>query len=336
MFFCRKPTFRSRVTVFLCLLAAAPILARESEPDGFSLSLDFERIDRSEENFALELTTLGFFDPSIDWDPGAKARALEIEDSTGDTAADPDALIDLQKELEEQRWPDGKTRMEVHMRSELLDQMSGGAVNSVQDGALFDVMGLVSYIKSIRKARKAKRLPAGSRVQRNQTLVLNVREDDGSTPPTITVLPMVLGWVGDVLVANCGSSGKCTVEGLPDNQSTLLVRGTGAAFVGFSPGRKPQPLDLEPVGILKLMPPADATGFTRARLTHRPTKLQVPVIRWLNPGRGEWFNIPPTGLPLLLPQAAYEIEWMDESSASHETTIVVESVAVTHLALRAW
>lgn len=161
-------------------------------------------------------------------------------------------------------------------------------------------------------------------LRKNQTLILPVREDDGSTPPTITVLPMTLGWVGEVLVANCDSSGRCFIEGLPDNQSTLLIRGTGAAFVGFSPGKKPQQLELDPVGILKLLPPVDAVGSTRSKLMHRPTKLTVPVIRWLNPGRGEWFNVPPTGLPLLLPEAAYEIEWVDESNSSHATTIEVE------------
>jgi len=325
-----------RAAIILCLLAAAPITAQESKPDGFSLALDLEKTDQSEGRFALDLTELGIFDPTIEWDPNAKARALEIEDSGRDAATDPDALVDLQEELKAQRWPDGKTRMEVHMRTELLDQMSSGTVNYYQDGALFDVTAMIRVFKSFLKSRKAKRQPLGSRVNRNQKLILHVREDDGSIPPTITVLPMTLGWVGDVLVANCGSSGRCFIEGLPDKPSTLLVRGTGAALVGFSPGRKPQQLQLDPVGILKLVPPANATGTIRARVTHMPTRLYAPVIRWLNPGRGEWFDIPPTGLPLLLPQAAYEIEWMDELNEPHETTIVVESGATDRLALRAW
>ncbi len=135
--------------------------------------------------------------------------------------------------------------MEVHMRTELLDQMSSGTVNYYQDGALFDVTALIRVFKSFLKSRKAKRQPLGSRVDRNRTLVLHVLENDGSIPPTITVLPMTLGWVGDVLIANCDSSGRCFIEGLPDRRSNLLIRGAGAAFIGNSPGKKPTQLELK-------------------------------------------------------------------------------------------
>lgn len=320
---CRRLRIPSGAMTILCVLVVVPAFAQEPDPGEFSLSLSDEQTDRVEGFFALELTTLGIFDPTIEWSPEATVPALEIEDSTGSAATDPDVLVDLHKELEAQRWPDGKTRMEAHMRSELLDQMSGGAVNSVQDGALFDVNGLIRYIKSIRKARKAKRLPVGSRVERNQTLILHVKENDGSIPETITVLPMTLGWVGDVVVAICDPRGRCAVEGLPNGHSPLLIRGTGAAILGFFPGGKPQRLQLYPVGILKLLPPADAVGSTKARVTHQPTRQFVPVIRWLNPGRGEWFDVPPTGLPLLLPHATYEIEWMNESGLDHASTIEV-------------
>lgn len=50
----------------------------------------------------------------------------------------------------------------------------------------------------------------------------------------------------------------------------------------------------------------------------------------------EWFAVPPTGLPLLLPEAAYEIEWMDESNTPHERILLVEAGVTSRLALEAW
>ena len=322
-----RSTARLESAIILLILAMIPQVVKGTPGDDSTFSLGLANAESPGSGFGLDLASLPVFDPSVEWDPDSQGPPLVLEYSIASPHFDSATLLDFQDELAEQRWSNGKGRLEAHLRADMLDQMSGGAVGYFQDGSGLDVMAVIRVFKAIHKSIKRRRLPLGGRLPRDQNMIVHVREDDGSIPESISVLPMTLGWVGDVLVAGCDATGACLIEGLPKEVSILLIRGEGSAPTMFRAGNGPHHLILKENGILKLRPPAVSTVPYRVRVTHIPTGLTVPVIRWLNPKREEWTRIPAGGIPLLLPEASYEVEWMDGSHSIRSTAIDVDAGA---------
>lgn len=292
---------------------AADSTQQEEAATGFSMHLT-ERDDNSAGGFRLCLAedTL---------DPVPPAEVSSLPPLTLSSLSEPDYEApnplngDFAEELRKMRWPDGVGRMGHHVVSEQARVMSGGlkglfrASGESIDGSLgvpIDFVAIGRIIGKWWRSRQENRRPEGARLPRDATLHLVVREADGSVPNQISVLPLTVGWIGEAMPGSCDQQGRCTVEGLPGATSTLLVRGSGAAIVAAHRFDRELPVTLRPAAWLKLEPASDARPLVR--IVDETTRLTVPVIRWMNPERGEWVTLTAAGLPLLLPAGTYTVE----------------------------
>jgi hypothetical protein len=329
--------------------AQEPALAGPEDPAaeraGFSLGLaDIDPSEQQPNGFRLGLEHCDLTAPDA---PGSGTGSLpELSlSSHSNGRVGPQVLLgpDFAEELRQARWPDGVGRLEHMLTAELARGLSGGTPGACRamgqnidcsTGPLIDVIRVYKVIRKWWHTRKERRQPPGALVTRTQRATLQVREADGSMPEEINVLPLIQGWVADVIPASC-VEGRCRVDGLPDRACTLLVRGRGAALVALHRFDVESYVVLRPVGWLRLIPgrPSDVEEPVRVRLVAAASGLTTPVIRWLNPERGETCPLPNRGLPLLLPEGEYRVEQRAGDGSIHSLAITVTPGRKTELVI---
>ncbi|MCP4902085.1 MAG: hypothetical protein GY906_34395, partial [bacterium] len=174
----------------------------------------------------------------------------------------------------------------------------------------------------------------GSQITRDRELTLLVHEADGSVPENISVIPLTDGYVGDALGASCNPDGRCRLSGLPTQESTLLVRGSGAALIRLNSPHPEAAVRLHPVVKLRIRPTSTwEHGAIRYRLISDSIDGTVPIIRWLNPDRDSWFEVPAHGLSLYLPSGDYRLEVAADDSPLRVIPIHLDSEDFVEVAL---
>ncbi len=249
------------------------------------------------------------------------------------TSRDRTSLVDeLTEELDAHPWLAKRSRLQEHMDSEQKRLLASGLIGSADSmGMLIDVLATVRLLRRWWRGLQGRKRPLGARIPYEEELDLIVREADGSFPAEISVLPLVLGYVGETIQANCDSTGRCRVTSLPSEPCTLLVRGRGAGLLRVSVFGVDSMVVLAPIGVLQIPPSrGEDQSALQVQLRHQASGLVVPVNRWQNPGRGEWVAIP-GGLSLFLPAGTYAVtgetaggrEWQTSAKVEPDTTAAV-------------
>lgn len=63
--------------------------------------------------------------------------------------------------------------------------------------------------------------------------------------------------------------------------------------------------------------------FSSIRVLEDISDSVVPIIRWINPGRKAWVQVPPSGLNLMLPEGRYRVQ----TSQYYEGSFIEATVA---------
>lgn len=201
------------------------------------------------------------------------------------------------------QWPSPDPLVQRHLAAELDRIVSGQPWGRAPAAIMFNAVEIVEAVGRLVRGLRERRLPPGARVPTDGSVVLRAMESTGELPATVTVVPLTGDWVGETLLGSC-AAGVCEVNGLPDAPSTLLVIGDGGAVVSHPGGRATLDVTLHPLGRLRLDP--ERTDV-EVRIIVAETELVVPVVRWLNAGRGEWLELDGEGV-LFLPEGDYVVE----------------------------
>jgi hypothetical protein len=183
----------------------------------------------------------------------------------------------------------------------------GGPDNASEPAVLVSIPGIVKFVRDAVQQARERRLPEGARVGRGRIVRVLAREAGGAAPAAVSVLPLVLGWVAPTVGGPCDSDGVCTVTGLPEESFSALVIGEGAALVDVPVPVGTVAVRLRPLGVLRLLPAAGASGVS-VRVLDDSSRLAVPVHPSLNRGRGEWLPLGDAGATVLAPAGAYVVE----------------------------
>lgn len=200
-------------------------------------------------------------------------------------------------------WPLPGTLLERHLAAELDQILAGQPGGRVPVAIMFDAVEIVEAVGRLIRGLRDRKLTPGARVPTDASAVLRVRESSGEPPATVSVVPLTGDWVGETLFGVC-EAGVCEIDGLPDAPSTLLVIGDGGAVASHPGGRATLDVRLRPLGRLRLDP---VRRDVDVRILVADTELVVPVVRWLNAGRGEWLELEGEGV-LFLPEGDYVVE----------------------------
>lgn len=284
----------------------------EDEPR-FRLRLDSKVLDsdpataKGEFTLGIELPseTDGRSDPERE--PAASPGSLDglearIEISPG--VADP---FNITRDLPD--WNDNRTPLERHIAADNLRNLEGGFIGQFDPAPLISVATIVNLIRSAIEARRERERTIGIDTTDARALDIFVVEADGSSPSAISVVPLSPGFVWDTLHSGCDEGGRCRLQDVPGNAHTALVRGTGTAVVPLDAPLPEIGVRLKPNVRLRIQTPqtTDAPPI-RCRLVEETSNRTVPIVRWLNPDRDEWFEVAGEGLTLHLPQGDYRLE----------------------------
>jgi hypothetical protein len=201
-------------------------------------------------------------------------------------------------------WPSPDTMLERHLAIELDRILTGQPWGRVPAAIMFDAVAIAEAVGGMVRRWRDARLPPAARLPRDGSAVVRIREATGPPPDTISVVPLVDGWVGETVHGVCDAAGTCEVTDLPSAPSTLLVIGRGGAVVAYPGERTVLDVTLRPLGRLSLDP---VRPDAEIRIRDAASELVVPVVRWLNAGRGEWLELDDEGV-LYLPEGRYLIE----------------------------
>ncbi len=230
-------------------------------------------------------------DPPTDPVPGIDLGLLEHP---------PDWIVSGRRD----QWPSPDPLVERHLAAEFDRILTGQPWGRAPAVLMFDAVQIVEGVGRVIRQWRDSRLPHGALVPTDGTAVLRVAESGGEPPPTISVIPLAEDWVGEAAHGACDAVGRCEVGGLPDLASVLLVIGTGGAVVEHPGGDATLDVTLRPLGRLRVAPRRpDVT----VRILVADSGLVVPVVRWLNAGRGEWVELDGDGV-LYLPEGEYVVE----------------------------
>ena len=210
----------------------------------------------------------------------------------------------------------------------------GGPHNWSRPAFLVSIPGLVKVIREAVQAALAGRLPEGARARTGRTLRVLALEDSGSTPEAVTVIPLVLGWVGSTAGGPCDAGGTCEVTALPDGAFTGLVIGDGAALVDVPAHVDVVVARLRPLGLIRLMRPVDGVDMA-VRIVDGVTRLAVPTHPSLNHGRGEWVRVRGIGATVLAPAGDYVVEARADATLAGRLEVTVLAGATTTVTLPA-
>lgn len=228
--------------------------------------------------------------------PRDPARGLDL----GPLEHPPDWIVPGDRD----RWPSSDPPVQRHAAAELDRVASGQPWGRAPAVILFDGVKIVEAAGRLLRRWREGRRPPGALVPTDGAAVVRVTESSGPLPATISVIPLAEGWVGDAVHGTCDESGRCEVRGLPNAPSVLLVIGTGGAVVAHPGGDATLDVALRPLGRLRLDPRRPGAAV---RILAADSQLAVPVVRWLNPGRGEWLELDGVRV-LYLPEGEYVVE----------------------------
>jgi hypothetical protein len=215
-----------------------------------------------------------------------------------------------------EQWPSPDTLLQRHLAAEIDRIVSGQPWGRAPVALMFDAVEIVDAVGRLIRRWRDSRLPPGAHIPTKGAAVLRVTESDGPPPATISVVPLAEDWVGETVHGVCDAVGRCVVGDLPDAPSVLLVIGHGGAVVAHPGGNEPLDVTLRPLGRLRLEPQRPDVAV---RLVVAGSEVAVPVVRWLNAGRGEWIEIDGDGV-LYLPEGQYVVE--ARAGAARRTTRV--------------
>jgi hypothetical protein len=308
---------------------------RETDAKAFSLQLANEQLDPNHKyeatGFLLGLTDGSVTEPQTTDRPYTGHLEFSLHTGVGEGERSlPGIGLEFYEQLAAGRWPDGKSRLGVHLAAENagawgrgggMAHLYGGAVGTV---GYLDFVALAHLIIEWWKAEKLKQLPAGASIPLDATLTLRVSEPGGGLPDQISVIPLTEGWIGDVVHAGCDDRGRCVVEGLPSASSTLLVRGNGESLVCWDHFQPELFVVLKPTGWLQVIP-KQHSGICCPiiRVLDQDSEAIVPIMHWINPGREDWVRVPPSGLRLTLPEGRYRIQTSQHYEGSFVDTAVM-------------
>ena len=208
----------------------------------------------------------------------------------------------------------------------------GGPDNWSAPAFLVSIPVVVDMIREAARSRRARRLPEGARVGGGRRLRLLALEASGRAPETVTVIPLVLGWVAATAGGPCDAGGSCELGALPDAGFTALVIGDGAAVVDVPATAAVVVARLRPLGALRLLPSPGAHDLA-VRVTDAITRLAVPIHAALNQGRGEWLRPGAGGAIVLAPAGDYVVEVSAPAALAARLDVSVPGGGTTVLTL---
>lgn len=214
------------------------------------------------------------------------------------------------------QWPSPDPLVARHLAVELDRILTGQPWGRAPAVLMFDAVQIVEGVGRLIRRWRDTRLPPGALLPTEGAAVLRVTESNGPPPATISVVPLAEAWVGETVHGACDGVGRCVVGDLPDAPSILFVIGHGGAVVEHPGGDVTLDVTLRPLGRLRLEP---QRPDVEVRLRVADSDLVVPVVRWLNAGRGEWIELDGDGV-LYLPEGDYVVE--ARVGAAHRTTRV--------------
>lgn len=202
------------------------------------------------------------------------------------------------------QWPSPDPLIQRHLAAELDRILTGQPWGRAPAVLMFDAVEIFEAVGRLFRRWRDSRQPPGSLIPTDGVAMINVVESDGQPPATVSVVSLADDWVGEAVHGVCDAVGACEVRGLPEAPSVLLVIGHGGAVVEHPGGDATLDVRLRPLGRLRLEPRRrDVT----VRILVADSKLVVPIVRWLNPGRGEWTELDGDGV-LYLPEGDYVVE----------------------------
>ena len=306
----------------------------------YSLQLTPEQLDPNHKpgasGFLLGLTDGSVAEPQTTDRPSTGQLEFSLYTGVGDGERSlPGIGLEFYEQLASARWPDGKTRLGVHLAAENARAWGhvGGMAQVYGGGVGIDLIALTRLIIMWWKSEKLKQLPAGASIPLDATLTLRVSEAGGAFPGHISVLPLTQGWIGDVVHARCDDQGRCFAKGLPSASSLLLVRGDGGSLVRWNHFDPEISVVLRPTGWLRVSPD-NRYGICcpMIRVLEGGSDAIVPIIRWINPNREPWVRVPPSGLTLVLPEGRYRIQTSQHNEGSFvEVTVLPDSVSTVEV-----
>ncbi len=159
-------------------------------------------------------------------------------------------------------------------------------------------------------------------LEEEKRLRLLVREEDGSAPDQVQLLPVRGGRIDDPIWVLCDRDGRASVASLPAGGSTFLVSSGGsAALLALAVPSAETAVVLHTTGTLRVVAPADQVW--RLRVVSAESGLTVPIGPWQNPGRGEWVEMRGGLLALRVPAGTYAVQGIGPDGATHEQRVAV-------------
>ena len=159
-------------------------------------------------------------------------------------------------------------------------------------------------------------------LEAEKRLRLLLREEDGSAPDQVQLLPVRGGRVDDPVWVTCDRAGRASVASLPAGAYTFFITsGGGAALVTLPVPNVETAVALRATGTVRV---ATTVGEEwRVRVVSAESGLPVPVGPWQNPGRGDWVAVRGGVLALRVPAGQYAVQGIAPDGTTREQRVVV-------------
>jgi protocatechuate 3,4-dioxygenase beta subunit len=161
-------------------------------------------------------------------------------------------------------------------------------------------------------------------LEAEKRLRLLLREEDGSAPDQVQLLPVRGGRVDDPVWVTCDRAGRASVASLPAGAYTFFISsGGGAALVTLPVPNVETAVALRATGTLRAATPVGEEW--RVRVVSVESGLPVPVGPWQNPGRGDWVAVRGGVLALRVPAGTYLVQGIAPDGTTRERQVAVTS-----------
>ena len=159
-------------------------------------------------------------------------------------------------------------------------------------------------------------------LEEEKRLRLLIREEDGSVPDQVQLLPVRGGRIDDPVWVTCDRAGRASVGSLPAGGYTFLVSsGGGEALVNLAVPSEETAVVLRATGSVRAVVPVGQAW--RLRVVSAESGLTVPVGPWQNPARGEWVEVRGGVLAIRVPAGTYVVQGLAPDGTTHEQRVAV-------------
>ncbi len=159
-------------------------------------------------------------------------------------------------------------------------------------------------------------------LEEEKRLRLLLREEDGSVPDQVQLLPVRGARIDDPVWVTCDRAGRASVGSLPAGGYTFLISsGAGEALVNLAVPSEETAVVLRATGTVRaVVAPGQAW---RIRVVSAESGLAVPVGPWQNPARSEWVDVRSGLLAVRVPAGEYVVQGIAPDGTTREQRVAV-------------